>query len=485
MGAAVLVLAMIGTACGSDDNDKEKSTNTTAGSSTASTGQAASSEKQGDVIPAKGAGQYGVDSSNPKLYTGAGDFKLDTSKCPADWNSTQGITDKEIKLFTSLPLSGPFAGFGLLGDGMNSYFKYVNENGGISGRSIIDDFKDDTYKPDQTKTNVDEAIGSKKYAALNLTLGTPNNLAVWDTTNKECMPQLLNGTGAAQWGDVEGHPWTTGMQLDYFTEAKLWASWLKDKFPNGAKVAAITFNSDFGNSYLKGFKNAIKGSNLTLAGNFPHDPTAPNIDNQYTSAAATNADVLLLQTSGVYCTQGMAAVEKGSWHPTVVMSGTCGSKQQFFKPLIDQGLTGKDTYIIQTFKDVEDPALANEPIVKTYNEQLTKQGLDPKKTTYFTGWIFAWFMTEILKEAESYKGGLNRGNIMVAARSIQQTNPTIIQGLTTKVTGLKDAYLTEGGQMVQYKVTDPKQYGAFTPVGKLLNLEGQLGTYATVKAAEG
>ena len=80
------------------------------------------------------------------------------------------------------------------------------------------------------------------------------------------------------------------MQLDYFTEARLWATWLKSKFPNGAKVASITFNNDFGNSYVKGFKASIKGSNISLVGNFPHDPTAPNIDNQYTSAAATKAD---------------------------------------------------------------------------------------------------------------------------------------------------------------------------------------------------
>jgi len=51
------------------------------------------------------------------------------------------------------------------------------------------------------------------------------------------------------------------------------------------------------------------------------------------------------------------------------------------------------------------------------------------------------------------------------------------------VAGLKDAYLTEGGHMVQYKVTDPKQLGKFEPSGDLINLEGKLGTYATVKAA--
>ena len=59
---------------------------------------------------------------------------------------------------------------------------------------------------------------------------------------------------------------------------------------------------------------------------------------------------------------------------------------------------------------------------------MTKAGLDPTKTTYFTGWIYAWYMVEILKEAASYKGGLNRANIMLAARAIQQTNPTLITG---------------------------------------------------------
>jgi hypothetical protein len=46
--------------------------------------------------------------------------------------------------------------------------------------------------------------------------------------------------------------------------------------------------------------------------------------------------------------------------------------------------------------------------------------------------------------------------------------------------GLKDAYLTEGGQMVRYNVTDPKQLGTFVPDGPLINNEGKLGTYATV-----
>ena len=48
---------------------------------------------------------------------------------------------------------------------------------------------------------------------------------------------------------------------------------------------------------------------------------------------------------------------------------------------------------------------------------------------------------------------------------------------------MRDAYLTEGGVMVQYEVTDPAQLGTYQRAGDLINLEGVLGTYETVQAA--
>jgi branched-chain amino acid transport system substrate-binding protein len=497
----VISAAMVASAC-SGSNTSGGGANTTAAASSSSAAAASTSgasttaggssssaaggnTAEGPVIPDNGSGKYGVDPNNPDHYIGPSGFELDLTKCPSDWNNMQGITDTEIQLFSSFPKSGPLAGFALAYDGAYSYFDYVNDNGGIDGRKIVGENNDDQGQVAATKTNSDQALAAQKYAAYFGLLGTPHNLGIWDDTNRECMPHLLTATGAPQWGDVGGHPWTTGAQLDYFTAAQLWAEWLKGKFPNGAKVVSITFNNDFGKSYLAGFRNAIKGTNLELLGDFLHDTTSPNLDNQYTSAAATNADVLLLQTSGPYCTQGMAAVERGSWKPLVIMSETCGSLNQFFQPLIDQGLTGEGTYLLQTFKDVNDSSLANDPFVKLYQDVSTKGGLDYKKTTYFTGWIYGWYMTEILKEAASYKGGLNRANIMLAARAIQQTNPALIPGLSSKLDGTKDAYLSEGAQMVKYTITDPKALGTFVVEGDLVNLEGKLGTYAQVKAASG
>ncbi|MFT3851182.1 MAG: ABC transporter substrate-binding protein [Ilumatobacteraceae bacterium] len=510
--AVGVVASCVLAACGSDDKGTSTTAaaSTTAGGATTTAGGAtttaggatttaggATTTAGGATTTAGSGGGSGSESIDPGskspapagvglvdgVYKGTSGFDLDPKDCPSDWDPKQGITDTEIHLFSSLPTSGPLAGFGLLADGAKAYFKYINDNGGVDGRSIVLDAKDDGYQPDKTKTNVDEAMGSGDYAALFVTLGTPNNLAVWDATNDECMPQLLNGTGAAQWGDVEGHPWTTGMQLDYFTEASLWAKWLEKEKPN-AKVAELTFNSDFGQSYHNGFAFAIKGSGISVVDQETHEPTAANLDNQFTTLAASGADTLLLETSGAFCTQAMAAVEKQtSWHPQVIMSSTCGSLNQFFQPLIDQGLTGKDTMIIQNFKDINDPELQSDPIVQLYQKTMQEQGLDYKVTTYATGWIFGWFMVDILKNAATYEGGLDRGNIMLAARNIHETNPFLINGLTSITDGTKDAYLTEGGKMVKYTVTDPKALGTFEQVGDLINLEGVLGTYKTVQEA--
>ncbi len=61
---------------------------------------------------------------------------------------------------------------------------------------------------------------------------------------------------------------------------------------------------------------------------------------------------------------------------------------------------------------------------------------------------------------------------MLAARNIHETNPLLIPGLQTIVDGTKDAYTVEGGQMVNYTVTDKTQFGTWQPDGDLIDLEG-------------
>src|SRR6185295_18523761 len=100
---------------------------TTEGGSTATTsgGSATTSGRTGSTPAASTPGGGGSDidpgSKEPApagvglvdgVYKGTGDFELDPADCPEDWDPKQGITDTEIRLFQSLPTSGPLAGFG-------------------------------------------------------------------------------------------------------------------------------------------------------------------------------------------------------------------------------------------------------------------------------------------------------------------------------------------------------------------------------------
>jgi hypothetical protein len=194
--------------------------------------------------------------------------------------------------------------------------------------------------------------------------------------------------------------------------------------------------------------------------------------------AATDADVVLIETSGVFCTQAMAELEKNTaWNPIVIMSGTCASLSQFFQPLIDQGLTGDGTHVVQYVKDVNDVAFADDEFVKLFHSTLKTQGLDDKQTTYATGWLFAWYMVHVLEQAATYEGGLDRGNIALAAQYIDAKNPLVIDGITQYAAAPGDAYLNEGGRMAVYTVSDPSVLGTFVPDGELLDRNGGIGNY--------
>ena len=276
------------------------------------------------------------------------------------------------------------------------------------------------------------------------------------------------------------------MQLDYASEAGIWASWLQEEHPEATKVAAITFNNDFGQTYVTGFNKAIEGTDIEVVSQQFHEPTAPDIKNQFTTLAASGADVLLLETTGTFCTQAMAEVEKSTtWKPIVIMSATCTSLTQFFQPLIDQGLTGEGTHEVQYVQGRQRPQVRRRPDRQVVPRDAAGAGTRRHPEHLRPGWWFALTMVNILQEAAKYEGGLDRGNIALAARFIDYNNPINFDGITNQTNGFKDAYLNEGGQMGKYTITDPTTLGTFEPDGELIDNNGDLGNFDDFQAAAG
>ncbi|WP_243058856.1 ABC transporter substrate-binding protein [Nocardioides sp. SR21] len=161
--------------------------------------------------------------------------------------SDVGVTADSIKIGGTFPLTGVAApGYSEIPTGAQAYFDWVNDNGGVYGRSIDFEVKDDGYDPTKTSSLTNELVLQDQVFATVGSLGTPTHSAVVDFLNDEEVPDLFVSSGSLQWGDdPEARPMTFGWQPDYEIEGKIIGQYVAEEMPD-AKVGLFLQDDDFG-----------------------------------------------------------------------------------------------------------------------------------------------------------------------------------------------------------------------------------------------
>src|SRR5215469_17776159 len=116
-----------------------------------------------------------------------------------------GVTDKEIKIGNTGPYSGPASSYSAVPKSHAAYFKMINDQGGINGRTVNCISYDDAYTPPKTVEMVRKLVEEDGVLLTSATLGTPCNSAIWHYMNQKKVPQLFVATGATKWNDPKGH----------------------------------------------------------------------------------------------------------------------------------------------------------------------------------------------------------------------------------------------------------------------------------------
>lgn len=396
---------------------------------------------------------------------------IDTNDCPSDWSNTTGLED-EIKLGMSLPQSGALAAFGAIGDGMQAYFDYINENDPIDGKEIELVLADDAYDPARTQTNVEDIIETDAVGAFTYIIGTANNGQVRPLLDEECVPQLFNSTGFPAWGDPGNFPWTIGGLLAYSTEADIWCQHTVAELGEGATVAGLFMNNDFGASYQQTVE-ACEG--IDLVESITHEATAADISNELTTVAASDADAFFLGSTGAFCPQAMAGVASSPWEPLFLISNTCNSIGSFFAP-VDPA--GAGVRLANTNKDIGDVSGDDEAIALG-RQILEDAGLDPDVGSNGTGIIFGETMEEVLRNAAAMPGGLTRTNIMTATYNLDFDHPFLLDGIRMETSGTNDSYAIEGAYIQEYVAPEEGGVGSYSTVSDLISVEGETGTFGS------
>ncbi len=485
--ALLAVFALVASACGNDDDDAPVTEPAPAAATEAPDEPAPATEPEDDAAPApepddeeeaapapepdneEEAAPEPEEPSDPNIVELGGGATIDMTECPSEWDNHQGVTDSEIRFGSSLPRSGALAGFGTISDGVQLYFDHV---GPIDGRNVVMVSRDDGYVPARTLTNVEEMIDVENLLGFAGILGSPNNLAVQDLLNENCIPQLLNLTGLPEWGDPSNYPWTTGALMSYETEARIWCQHVADEFGSGATVAILSLDNDAGEAWRVAFNECAPGLELDVVDEIQHDPQADSVGADVINLAASDADVLLVASSGAFCPQAVATVASLPWEPMVLVANGCQRIALFWVPI---GPLANGIRLVNTQKDLSDASLADDEWVQFVRGALESQGVDPDAESHALGYIFGEILHEVLLDAAEMDGGINRTNVMRAMWQMSFDSRGAIGNTPRAMDGANDSYMVEAGRIEELVVdADGARY---VPISDVIDYEGETGTF--------
>jgi branched-chain amino acid transport system substrate-binding protein len=98
--------------------------------------------------------------------------------------------------------------FGVLALAMDAYFRMLNEQGGINGRTIKFINYDDAYSPPKSVEAARRLVEGDEVLFIAGAMGTPGNIAVQKYMNTRKVPQIFLAAAASKLADPAHSPWT-------------------------------------------------------------------------------------------------------------------------------------------------------------------------------------------------------------------------------------------------------------------------------------
>jgi len=110
-----------------------------------------------------------------------------------------GVFPKHIVFVTHQPLSGPAKEYSDIGKSAQAYFKYVNDQGGVHGRSIELKIIDDQLKPYKAKEELEELTLKNDIFAVFSGIGSKTHQAVYPLLKQQRLPSFFVGSDLPEW----------------------------------------------------------------------------------------------------------------------------------------------------------------------------------------------------------------------------------------------------------------------------------------------
>lgn len=319
----------------------------------------------------------------------------DKSNNEASSELAQGVTDDEILIGFLGPQTGPIAIYDLVRKGIDSYFKYVNENGGVNGRQLKLITYDDQYQPAKTVQLAKRLVEDDKVFAMVGNVGTAPNLAVKDYLVEKGFPMVMTGTGVNALTNPPLPNYMGSNIINYSIEGQILLHYAIEEL--GAKKIAISYqNDDYGKENLATIKDAIKQyPGVEIVEEVSFIATDTEFSSQAQKLEKANPDTIMhFSTPGPAANLKKALYRIGFNDANFVVASVAGGDSNIFE------LAGKEVWEgSYTGMTIPLPDYAKEdPQMKVFVERFSQDyPNDPLVGSPMTGWGAAEVLVEAIK----------------------------------------------------------------------------------------
>jgi branched-chain amino acid transport system substrate-binding protein len=249
-----------------------------------------------------------------------------------------GVTDTEVVIGMSTPLSGPAALWGVTAQGAKAWADYVNDKGGVNGRKIKIIMKDDGYNPARAMANLTEMKG--QVFAVCALLGTAIANATKDFFAENKIPLITVYADVRIWAKYpkDKLKYIFVSYPDYENEAEYLATHAVKSL--GAKKVALFYqNDDYGKMAMEGVKMGLSKlpGKPELAGAVPYEVTERALATHAQKLKETDADTVLLYPTMTHGALILKEMAKIGYRPKALATFTLGDPIMY-------GLAGADVW---------------------------------------------------------------------------------------------------------------------------------------------
>jgi ABC-type branched-subunit amino acid transport system substrate-binding protein len=311
--------------------------------------------------------------------------------------------ERTLYVGSSLPMTGIIKSWGdSVNSGVNSYFKYANENNLIKNKNIEFLVYDDKYEPELTLENTNKLIYQDKIFALFGYVGTPTVKRVLPILYDEDIPFFSAFTGASFLRDNKNTNFIN-FRSSYEQEIETLINYLSVQ-KKLDKIAVFYQNDDYGEEGYISLLELLKKKNLSLVAEGSYKRNTLSISHAFNEIKNAKPEVIFM--IGAYKTNSLfikKAKENENLKDAIFCNISFGDANSMVKELEKLNTNSKNLIFSQVVPNYADKNL---PIVLEYQNLMQKYY--PKEKLGFLSFE-AFLSAKILVNAISrIKGDITR-----------------------------------------------------------------------------